>query len=77
VSDPANFINAGTARRVSHQLRKFMKRPDGQPSRVRYQIIVGAKMSLYINMSLDQGCKYILFLFIMDFILFIKVVFHA
>ena len=62
---------------VLHQPRKFMKRSDRQLSRVRYQLIVGTKMSLYVNMSIDQGYIYISFYLLMDFILFIKVTFPA
>ena len=39
---------------------EFMKRLDGQLLRVRYQIIVGTKTSLYVNMSLDQGYIYVI-----------------
>ena len=70
-----------------------VKRSGRQLSRVRYQFILGTKTSLYVsvNMSLDQSFSterayqnkpvsvyiYISFYLLMDFILFIKVAFHA
>ena len=62
---------------VGTEPRKFMKRPHRQLSRVCYQLIAGTKMNLYLNMSLDQGHIYISFDLLIDFILFIKVAFHA
>ena len=62
---------------LSHQSHEFMKRPDGELPRVCYQIIVETKMSLYVNMSLDQGYMYMSFYLLIDFILFIKVAFPA
>ena len=68
-----------------------VKQSGRQMSRIRYQFILGTKTSVYVsvNMSLDQSFSterayqnkpmsiYISFYLLIDFILFIKVAFHA